>query len=435
MSTAETGAPLTFMDLEVQECPYDAYATLLDEQPVYRDPVSGFYVVTRYDDLRRILTDPETFASGGFLERVRDSVAGERAARMTALYEEKGWLPGPTLSMQDEPRHGQSRDVFDKAFRAGRIRDLDPLVERTAYELVEGFMADGECDFVKAFAVPLPLIVIGHQMGVPRSEIWKIKAWTDAWVKRLGLMQTEEEEHWSIEQEIEAQHYFQRIFERLRQEPDGTLLSDLVNTPKPDGRLLSDNELHAHMMADTFVGGSETTTNALSAGIWLLCENPDQYDKLRADPDRYLKIFIEEVLRLESPVQGLYRIATKAVVLQGVEIPEGSVLNIKFAAANRDDRQFGCPAALDLDRRNAGSHLAFGSGVHHCLGAPLARRELYWGFKAVLDRIDDIRLAPGRNDFRHIPSIMLRALKELHIEFSPRRSGPAAGVPRMETGQ
>ena len=108
--------------------------------------------------------------------------------------------------------------------------------------------------------MPLPLIVIGKQMGAPEEDIWRIKAWTDAWVQRLGMMQTEEEMVWSTEQEIEAQHYFQPIFERLRREPDDTLLSDLVNTEIPEwGRPLNDNELHAEMMADTFVGGSETT--------------------------------------------------------------------------------------------------------------------------------------------------------------------------------
>ena len=161
---------------------------------------------------------------------------------------------------------------------------------------------------MRQFAVPLPLVIIGVQMGANPDDIWRIKAWTDAWVQRLGLMQTSEQVVWSTEMEIEAQHYFQPIFERLRAEPDDTLLSDLVNTPIPEwGRCLTDEELHAEMMADTFVGGSETTTNALSGGVRLLIEHPDQWDRLKSDPERYLPALVEEVLRLEAPVQRLTR--------------------------------------------------------------------------------------------------------------------------------
>lgn len=415
-----TRAGISFMDPEIQECPYPAMKQLQEEAPIYVDPVTGFFVITRYADLRAILMDPETFASGGFLDRVRDRVQMDRAERIRQLYEKKGWVPGPSLSNMDDPRHREVRAIFDQAFRASRIRDLDPLVRDTAYQLVDAFLADGHCEIVRQFAVPLPLLIIGVQMGARPGDIWKIKSWTDAWIHRLGLMQSEEEERWSAEMEIEAQHYFKEIIDELRRRPNDTLLSDIVNTPLSNGERLTYNEIFAHLMADTFVGGSETSTNALSAGVQLLCENPEQYAKLKSDPDRYLKTFIEEVLRLESPVQGLFRLVKKDVELHGIAIPEGSVLNLRFGAANRDPRHFECPEKLDLERRNAGSHMAFGSGIHHCLGAPLARRELYWGFRALLDRLDNIRLAPARNTFRHLPNFMMRALEELYIEFDPK---------------
>jgi cytochrome P450 len=270
-------------------------------------------------------------------------------------------------------------------------------------------------------AIPLPLIVIGKQMGAPEEDIWRIKAWTDAWVQRLGMMQTEEEAIWSTEMEIEAQHYFQKIFDRVRKEPDDTLISEMVNRVIPEwGRPLTDAELHAEMMADTFVGGSETTTNALSAGIMMLGRDRQAWETLRSDPDKYLRTFIEEVLRLESPVQALFRIARKDIELHGVSIPAGAMINTRYAAANRDERHFDCPEKIDLERRNAGSHLAFGSGVHHCLGAPLARRELYWGFKAFFDRVDDFELDMEKNRLRHHPNFALRALKELHVTFTPK---------------
>ena len=271
---------------------------------------------------------------------------------------------------------------------------------------------------MKQFAIPLPLLVIGKQMGANPDDIWRIKAWTEAFFHRISLMQSEEEELVSVRKEIEAQHYFQPIFERLREHPDDSLLSALVNTViKEWGRPMNDNELHAEMMADTFVGGSETTTNAISAGVKLLIEHPLAWEQLKSDPDRYLKVFIEEVLRLESPVQSLMRATAKSVELSGVTIPAGSLINIRFAAANRDERRFESPDMLDLERPRAGGHMAFGSGKHHCLGAPLARRELYWSFKALVDRIESMRFAEGKNDFRYHPHYLLRAMKSLHIEF------------------
>jgi cytochrome P450 len=338
------------------------------------------------------------------------------------LFREKGWLPAPTLSGRDNPEHKQMRALFDHTFRASRIKLMDPYVRDLSYQLVDAFIADGHCDWVRQFAVPMPLIIIGKQMGAPEKDIWRIKAWTDAWVKRLGLMQTDAEAIWSAEMEIEQQHYFQPIFEQLRREPNDTLLSELVNREIPEwGRKLNDNELHAEMTADTFVGGSETTTNALSAGIMLLAQNPDCFTLLKSDPERYLRTFIEEVIRLEGPVQGLQRFTTCDVSFHGVTIPKGSVINVRYAAANRDPAHFPDPDRIDLERKNAATHLGFGSGVHHCLGAPLARRELWWGFTAFLERIEDFRLAPGKNHLRHVPNFYLRCLKELHIEFTPKK--------------
>lgn len=274
---------------------------------------------------------------------------------------------------------------------------------------------------MQQFAVPLPLIVIGHQVGVPEADIWQIKKWTDAWVQRLGMMQTEDEERWSVEMEIEAQHYFQPIFERLRKTPDDSLLSEMVNRVIPEwGRPLNDNELHAEMMADTFVGGAETTTNAIGYGVKLLIDNPLAWQQLASDPEQYMRTFIEEVLRLEGPVQGLFRKTAKDVVLADSPIPAGSMVNVRYAAANLDEREFVEPAQLDLNRDKPGRHLAFGSGIHHCLGAPLARRELHWSFMALVEKVSALRFAAGKNDFSVQPSFSLRALNELHVEFTPK---------------
>jgi len=414
---------INFLDAGLQNCPYHAYQMLRDEAPVWIDPITGFYVISRFEDMRKVLLDTENFSNDmrGGQGGSREQLDSDRAARMLKLYEEKGWVPGATLAGRDDPNHKQMRAMFNEAFKPKKIDGMDPFVRDTAYKLIDAFVDDGHCDWIHQYAVPLPLIVIGAQVGVPEEDIWKIKAWTDAWVQRLGMMQTEEEEKWSVEMEIEAQHYFQPIFDRLRKEPDDTLLSVLVNREIPEwGRTLTDNELHAEMMADTFVGGSETTTNAIGYGMKLLIENPQVWEKLKSDPDKYLRTLCEEVVRLEGPVQGLFRMAANDVEMHGVTIPKGAMVNIRYAAANRDEREFECPEQIDLERDKPGRHIGYGSGIHHCLGAPLARRELFWAFRALIDRVEDMRFAEGKNSFEVAPSFSLRAMKELHIEFDAK---------------
>ena len=414
---------INFLDAGIQNCPYDAYQMLRDEAPVWKDPLTGFYVISRFEDMRAVLLDTKNFSNDMRMGQgnSREQLDPGRASRMLKLYEETGWVPGATLAGRDDPNHKQMRAMFNEAFKPKKINEMDPFVRDTAYKLIDAFIDDGKCDWIKQYAVPLPLIVIGQQMGVPEKDIWKIKAWTDAWVQRLGMMQTEEEERWSVEMEIEAQHYFQPIFERLRKSPDGSLLSELVNRIIPEwGRPLTDNELHAETMADTFVGGSETTTNAIGYGLKLLIENPAIWSKLKSDPEKYLKTFCEEVVRLEGPVQGLFRIAAKDVEIHGVAIPKGAMVNVRYAAANRDEREFDCPGQLDLDREKPGRHLGFGSGIHHCLGAPLARRELFWAFHALVNRVEALSFASGKNSFEVAPSFSLRAMKELHVEFESK---------------
>ena len=396
-----------FFDPSINDCPYHAHRTLRDEAPVWYDERLRGYVVTRHADVRLVLRDTERFLSG----------PPQRQRPLQHLYEEKGWVPAPTLAGRDDPNHREMRALFDHAFRPKKLRAIEPRIESLAHDLIDEFADAGECEFVSQFAVPLPLIVIVEQMGAPSEDMWQIKAWTDAWVQRLGLMQSAEELRWSVEMEIEAQHYFQPIFERLRQEPDDTLLSDLVNTEIPEwGRCLTDEELHAEMMADTFVGGSETTTNALSGGVRLLIENPDQWELLRSDHDRFIPVLVEEVLRLESPVQRLMRHTAVDVELHGVTIPANSMVLVGYSAANRDDRVFDAPARFQLDRDDAKKHLSFGFGTHFCLGAPLARRELTFGFQAIVDRIDEMWFLDD-TDLTIAPNYFLRALKELKIGF------------------
>jgi cytochrome P450 len=410
---------ISIADPAVIECPYAAYARLRQAAPVYFDPVARFYVLTRYEDIRRALLQPDVYVSDDWMDLMRTGVHAERARKARDRFTKEGSVPGPSIGVLPPERHGPVRAVFNNAFRATRIREHEGFIRETAYRMVADFAQNGEADFVAQFATPFPMRVITTLAGIPAADAPDVKQWTEAWISRLGMMLLEEEEDRAVGLEIEFQRYAKGIIDRLRARPDGSILSDIVNVPAPDGSYLADAELFTHLNADLIVAGSETTTNALSAGVMILCKNSSVRERLRAEPDASLRLFIEEVLRLEGPVQGLFRIAARDIELHGVTIPKGSLIQLRYGSANRDPDQFAAPDQLDLDR--GGAHLAFGAGAHHCAGAPLARAELYWGFRAILDGLDDIQLTPA-NDFKHLQSIIHRGLKELRISFTPRQA-------------
>ncbi len=434
---------MNFFAADTIACPYPSYVALRNEAPVWQDPMTGMWFVTRYDDVRAIALDTVRFSNAlpsgrdGSIRPVdpdgspaRAQVAS-RAALLRRLYEEQGIARAPNLSLRDDPDHIALRRLFDFAFRPAAIRGLDVLVEEIAYRLVDDLVARGGGDWVEGLAVPLPLYVIGRQMGFADGELPRIKRFTDAWIRRMGLMQDEEDMHRSVEIEAETRRYFQEHFDRLRRQPDETLLSILVNREIPEwGRSLTNNELHTEVMSDLFVGGSETTTNALSAGARLLIEHPGVWRRLKADPASLLEPFVEEVLRLESPVQGLLRETRVDVELHGVTIPAGSVVHLRFGAANRDGRQFDDAADVRLDRAHPRRHLAFGVGTHHCLGAPLARRELYFGFKALVDRVDELWHLDDASSFTYRPSYFLRILDSLPVGLRAAAASGRTGVAR-----
>ena len=431
---SESVREINFFDKETNDCPFPAYAELREDSPVWQDPVTNFYVISRYEDVRAAILDTKRFTNQVALsnagsamepdnpEKARELLEAQALEEeVQRLYREKGWVPAANLDALDEPRHMEMRKLFDYAFRPSKIKDLDPFVEELAYRLVDGFVGDGRCEIVAQLAVPLPLYVIGRQIGMPEEDMPRIKEWTDAWVQRMGLAQTPEERIWSTEMEIEAQQYLQPIYERLREQPDDTLLSVIVNREVPEwGRRLTNEELHSEVIVDLFVGGSETTTNAIAAGVVKLIEEPEIWERLKADPDAYLETFIEEVVRLEAPVQALMRQVSEDIDLHGTTIPEGSLVLLLYGSANRDERRFECPADIDLERKKPRSHLGFGTGSHHCLGAPLARRELYYGFKALLDRVERMWFVEGANDFSYQPNYFFRSLKELHVGFEAK---------------
>ncbi len=403
-------------DPAVQECPYDFYAAMRREAPVYRMPETGFYIVSRYEDLQRVLRDTTTFSNSAQVAQRRQ--IGETNPTVGRMYETEGWVPTPSLQRTDPPAHTRYRQPIDRTFSASRVREMTPYIDGIVADLVDDLIAEhnkkGKVDFVRFFAIPLPCRVIADQFGVPRDDVPKLKLWSDALMDSFGMMMEPEREIEVARLILEAQQYFAAAFEDRRTNPRDDMLSDLVRTP--DGvEPLTMNEL-LDMMMQLLTGCNDTTTGSLAEGLLLLIQNRDQMRYLRENPT-YLKNFVEEVLRIESPVQGLLRVTTCDTELSDTPIPEGSVVIVRYASANRDESKFDDGDKFDVRRSNAGAHLAFGAGVHFCPGAMLARQELRSAFTQILKRLDNIDLAVPANSLTHHPSMLHRRLRSLPVSF------------------
>jgi cytochrome P450 len=226
----------------------------------------------------------------------------------------------------------------------------------------------------------------------------------------------------SKEQEIECakdaiafQHYFYNVIEERRKEPKDDIITDLVQAQVAGERSLDDAEL-LNIIQQLLVAGNETITNAIAGGMLILIQNPEQMALVQAEPSK-IENLVEEVLRLETPTAGMWRVVQQDTELEGVQIPAGSLVMVRFDSANRDPAKFQDGERLDVCRQNAESHLAFGHGIHFCVGATLARKEMQLAYERLLLRLKNIRLADGKNDLKHFPNILLRGLKHLYIEF------------------
>jgi cytochrome P450 len=415
MNTQPQTLPFNLMDREVQQCPYPAYDWLLQNAPVYRDPNTGMVMVTGYDLLREIVRDPVTYSSD--LDWISLRPGGVPKAS-EELMREKGFKSYPSLSRMDDPIHKSKRSLVDAVFASSRIKKMTPDIDRIAQDLIDAFIDRGECEFMHEFAFPLPCIVIAGQIGVPREDIHLFKEWSDASMSRISNMLDDDQDYEAVKLLVESQHYLKAIVDKRRAAPEDDIISGLIHTPLPEGRFLDDAEILS-MLGEILVGGNETTTSAIGAGMKIMLDEPEVTKRLQADAS-LMKNFVEEVLRLETPIQGLYRVTTRDVVLGGVPLAKGTAINMRWAAGNRDECMFPKAGEIDLQRKNAGAHVTFGSGIHHCLGATLARVEMASSFSAIIGRMEDFRYPAGFEGVTYLPSLLQRTIVRLPMEFRKR---------------
>jgi cytochrome P450 len=408
----------TMLDPAIQDDPWEFYHELHECCPVFPMPEIGAVMVTRYEDVRFVLTHPDLFSSSGRGGGTKKGLQVDNACRYQQILRERGWGHVETLQRTDPPVHTDYRRLVAKAFLPRRIGELAPHIDDVTRDLIGGLIDAGECEFNMDFAMPLPGIIIAEELGLDRSEIHRFNRWAEAMLALAMRPLTEDELLETVEVELEAQHHLATVFEQRRAEPTNDLISTLVHAHvgEDGAEPLSVAELQ-NLMHQLVTGGFETTTSALNHGMWLLTRRADIQERVRHDLS-LVPAFVEETLRYESPVQGLTRRATQDVEIDGVVIPEGAMVMIRYAAANRDASVFERADEFDLDREKSPQHLAFGVGPHFCVGAALARQELVSAFTQWLARTSNIELARPFDGPVHHPSFILFPMKELPLRYA-----------------
>lgn len=369
--------------------PAAAYGRLHADPGVHPMPARGSYALAAYDDVRAATRAHDALVSGGGVTLVPAAL--------------------PMLLTLDRPRHTQLRRLLASHFTSQRAAASAPVMHAVVGRAVDGMLARPGADAVAELAVPLPITVIAQLLAVPRADIGLLHRWSDDIVEGFHAGSSVAST-WralrSVSAVLALHRYMNGVFTRLRREPGDDVLSALLTSH--DGSDLEDRELF-WMALMLLVAGNETTTNLIASMLYALAEDPEAYERLRTEP-ALIDAAVEEAIRWGSPIQGLYRTVKTDYTVGATSIPAGARVLLLFGAANRDPRRYPEPDAFRIDRHPT-DHLGFGSGIHFCLGAQLARREARIVLEHLVDRVARIRLAgpPAWHDNptvrgpRHLP--------------------------------
>jgi len=388
------------MDPEFVADPYPTYRRLRAEDPVHRSPL-GFWVLTRYEDVVGVLRDSRL---------AKEAIATYVAARFNIP------VPGLGLSMldRDPPDHTRLRGLVSKAFTPRVVEVLRPRIQALVDELLDRVEGNASMDLIEDFAYPLPVTVICEMLGVPVEDRERFKQWGLDIARGLDsimLPPDSEVARRSMAARNGLSDYFRELIALRRARPRADMLSDLIAAEEA-GDKLTESELLATCIL-LLVAGHETTVNLIGNGTLALLRHPEELRRLREDPGLIVTA-VEELLRYDGPVQRTARIPSEDVTIGGRTIPKGDMVMPFIGAADRDPAQFPDPERLDITRTE-NRHIAFGWGIHFCLGAPLARVEGQIAINTLVSRLPKLALATDRPEFRQ--SLTLRGLTSLPVAF------------------
>jgi cytochrome P450 len=414
MSTSETLAFNPFLP-EVHEDPYPLYHQLRTEDPVHRSPL-GFWVLTRHADVLGVLRDPRMSRDPRRSERMESLRASAEVDEL--LSEEEA---APSMLFVDPPDHTRLRALVSKAFTPAAVERLRPRVEAIVAELLDRVVVQGRMDVVEDLAYPLPVTVICELFGVPEADRDRFRAWSRELVRLLDPLVAADALERALQARLALRAYLRELIATRRAHPTGDLLSALI-AAEDQGSQLSEPEL-VSMCVLLLVAGHETTVNLIANGTLALLRHPEERASLQAGA-ALPGSAVEELLRYDSPVQFTSRHALADLEVGGRRVRAGETVIAVLGAANRDPAQFPDPDRLDL-ARTPNRHIAFGGGIHFCLGAPLARVEARIAIGAMLERLPGMELGPAAPVRRD--TVTLRGLSSLPVSFPlPSRSASTA---------
>ncbi|MFN0147269.1 MAG: cytochrome P450 [Dehalococcoidia bacterium] len=358
----------------------------------------GAHLITRFSDCRAILREHEAFSS----VRMQSGVRAERA-----------FGPGANILGSDPPTHTRLRHLVSRDFTPRTVAALEPRVREIVKHLLDERLHDGELDIIRDLASPLPTMVIADLLGIPREDFERFKTWSDNEIMFIGPATPPEEVARLAESSRQLRAYLEHAIAEARagRGREEGLVAKLVVAAE-DGDVLSEEELLSFLVL-LLLAGNETTTNLIGNGALAMARLPEKQAELVRNPG-LLPAAIEEFVRFDGPVQSTFRRVTAPRTIHGVELQEGDTVAVVVAAANRDPRQFDQPAALLFDRKED-EHLGFGTGLHFCIGAPLARLEARLAFEALLERAPMFALSVPDSTLTYASSFALRGLHQLPI--------------------
>lgn len=417
-----------FRDNDLVPDPYPYFDWLRRQCPVRREPNQGVYMVTGYDEACAVYMDPDSFSSC-------NSVTGpfpgfpvplDGGGDVSELIEQhRDELPfSDQLTTMDPPKHRDHRYLLMRQLTPKRLKENEDFVWQLADRQIDELLAQDECEFIGDYANPFALFVIANILGVPEEDHEEFRNALARRPRTSAVGSTKERmSHGPLEWLYDR---FSRYIEDRRRQPRDDVLTAMATTTFPDGELPEVIDV-VRIAANLFAAGQETTVRLLSSALQLIGDRPELQETLRSRRE-LIPTFVEEVLRIEAPVKGDFRLARRPTTVAGVEIPAGTTVMVLNGAANRDPGHFEDPGELRLDRGNVREHLAFGRGVHSCPGGPLARLEARVSLERLLDRTSHIEISEEHHGpvedrrYEYMPTYILRGITRLHLVLTPAAS-------------